>query len=333
MTVKTLDSTGVTMSGASPKPNRATIVAVLLAAALLAWPFVANERFVFHIAINVCLAAIAAASLHLIIRTGHVSLCHAAFIGIGAYTSAYVVMQLGLPFIAGLALGTFAAALLALLIGPVILRLTGKYFVLITFLFGEIVRMVFVDWQAVTGGANGITDIPAPAPIFAEPRNFYWLTLLAAALCIGFCGRLLQSELGRTIDSIREDEQLAECSGVPVIRIKVMIFVIACALAGFVGSLQAHYTHYISPQAYSPIESLNYVIMNVIGGMNTLVGPLIGALFLVLTPEFLRGYVQVQQILFGLILIIVMAFLPGGIANLRSALRTLLGPKRRDALR
>jgi len=198
MTVKTLDSTGVTMSGASPKPNRATIVAVLLAAALLAWPFVANERFVFHIAINVCLAAIAAASLHLIIRTGHVSLCHAAFIGIGAYTSAYVVMQLGLPFIAGLALGTFAAALLALLIGPVILRLTGKYFVLITFLFGEIVRMVFVDWQAVTGGANGITDIPAPAPIFAEPRNFYWLTLLAAALCIGFCGRLLQSELGRT---------------------------------------------------------------------------------------------------------------------------------------
>ena len=239
-------------------------------------------------------------------------------------------MQLGLPFIAGLALGTLAAALLALLIGPVFLRLTGKYFVLITFLFGEIMRMVFVDWHAFTGGANGITNIPSPAPIFAETRNFYLLALLMAFLCIGFCGRLLQSELGRTIDSIREDEQLAECSGVPVIRIKVMVFVIACGLAGFAGSLQAHYVHYISPQAFSPVESLNYVIMNVIGGMNTLVGPLIGALFLVLTPELLRGYVQIQQILFGLILIVVMAFLPGGIADLRSALKTLLGPTRRS---
>ena len=171
------------------------IVAVVLAAALLAWPFVANERFVYHIAINVCLAAIAAASLHLIIRTGHVSLCHAAFIGIGAYASA-IRGDAARPAVrrAVWRSAPVAAALLALLIGPVILRLTGKYFVLITFLFGEIVRMVFVDWQAVTGGANGITDIPGSGPIFAEPRNFYWLALLAAAVfasasAAGCCNR------------------------------------------------------------------------------------------------------------------------------------------------
>ena len=217
-------------------PSRATIVAVLLPRRCSPGRSSRTSVSCFHIAINVCLAAIAAASLHLIIRTGHVSLCHAAFIGIGAYTSAYVVMQLGLPFIAGLALGTFAAALLALLIGPVILRLTGKYFVLITFLFGEIVRMVFVDWQAVTGGANGIyrysrsgTDLRRAAQLLlagAARRG-----RCASASAAGCCNRSSDG----TIDSIREDEQLAECSGVPVIRIKVMIFVIACALAGFVG--------------------------------------------------------------------------------------------------
>jgi branched-chain amino acid transport system permease protein len=100
-----------------------------------------------------------------------------------------------------------------------------------------------------------------------------------------------------------------------------MIFVIACAFAGFGGSLMAHYARYISPPNFGPLESLNLVIMNVIGGMNTLVGPLIGAFFLVILPEFLRGYVQLQHILFGIVLIVVMAFMPGGMAELGSVVR------------
>ena len=113
------------------------------------WPYVVDERFVYHIAIMVCFAAIGACSLHLIIRTGHVSLCHSAFIGVGAYASANVVMT-ARPARSSPAWrpGRSRRPLLALLIGPIILRLTGKYFVLITFLLGEIVRMVFVDWQS-----------------------------------------------------------------------------------------------------------------------------------------------------------------------------------------
>src|SRR6185295_7859256 len=122
-------------------------------------------------------AAIGACSLHLIIRTGHVSLCHSAFVGVGAYVSAFLVVTMGFPFLGGLIAGTLASAVLALLIGPIILRLTGKYFVLITFLLGEILRMVFMDWQSVTGGANGFSDIPPPAPIFADPKMFYLLAL------------------------------------------------------------------------------------------------------------------------------------------------------------
>ena len=133
--------------------RRATRSGRLLAFAIVAFviavtPYAINERFVYHIAIMVCLAAIGACSLHLIIRTGHVSLCHSAFVGVGAYVSANVVMKLNLPFVGGSPPERSRRPPLALLIGPIILRLTGKYFVLITFLLGEILRMVFVDWIA-----------------------------------------------------------------------------------------------------------------------------------------------------------------------------------------
>ena len=309
----------------SARPSRSIVVTLAAVALVLAAvPYAIDERFVYHIAIMVCFAAIGACSLHLIIRTGHVSLCHSAFIGVGAYVSANVVMKLGLPFLGGLVAGTLAAAAVALVIGPIILRLTGKYFVLITFLLGEILRMVFVDWLAVTGGANGLSGIPAPAPIFAEPRMFYLLALAAAVFSIGICARILSSEVGRFVNAIRDAEQLAECVGVPVIRTKILVFVIACGFAGFAGSLLAHYARYISPPNFGPLESLNLVIMNVIGGMNTLVGPLIGAFFLVLVPELLRGYVQLQHIIFGIVLIVVMAFMPGGIAGMRDVAAPLL---------
>jgi branched-chain amino acid transport system permease protein len=293
-------------------------------ACLVALPLLTREQFLLHVGTMVCFAAIGAASLHLVIRTGHVSLGHAAFVGVGAYACVNLFMKLQLPFIVALAGGALASGALALAIGPVILRLTGKYFVLVTFLLGEIMRMVFVDWQEVTGGANGIFDIPPPAPMFRSPVAYYYLALAAAAACIGFCARLLASEVGRTIDSIREGERLAQCAGVPVIRMKVAIFVIACTMAGLDGGLLAHYAKYISPSNFSIVESLNYVVMNVIGGMHTLLGPLLGAVFLVVLPELLRGYVELQQILFGIVLIIVMAFLPTGIVGLGAKLRALV---------
>lgn len=296
--------------------NRWLIVAGLVIALLLVLPLIATGQFMLHVGIMICLGSIGASSLHLIIRTGHVSLGHAAFMGVGAYTSVYLVMKMGVPFPIAAAAGAVNAGILALLIGPVILRLTGKYFVLITFMMGEIVRMVFVDWLAVTGGANGIYEIPPPSPMFLNRVYYYYLAVGAALVCVGFCARMLTSEIGRTIDSMREGEKLAECSGVPVIRYKVMVFVIACALVGLQGALHAHYARYISPTNYSGLESLNFVVMNVLGGMQTLAGPIIGAMFMMITPEFLRGYVQLQWIIFGVLLIVVMAFMPTGIVGL-----------------
>jgi branched-chain amino acid transport system permease protein len=286
---------------------------VLAAIALVGWPWLTEDKFLHHVGVLLLLTAIGAASLHLIIRTGHVSLCHAAFMAFGAYGSVLAVMRLGLPFPVGMLVGVGAAALLAAIIGPIVLRLTGKYFVLITFLFGEVVRMAIVENVALTGGSNGIFNVPPPHEIFLSNRAYYYLALGFAVLGIGLCARILGSELGRAMNAIRDGERLAECSGIPVIRFKVVVFVIACALAGMQGSLMAHYNKVLSPENFSGLISLNLVVMNVIGGMSSLAGALIGAVFMVLLPELLRGYVNIQHIIFGAILFATMAFMPGGI--------------------
>jgi branched-chain amino acid transport system permease protein len=287
-----------------------------LGAALIVWPIFVREDFFLYITTLVLLYAIGASSLHLILRTGHLSLCHAAFMGLGGYTSALLTTRLGWPFVPAFLLSGLLPAAVALVVGPIVLRLRGVYFVLITFTFGEIVRLFFNEWRSLTGGADGIFRIPPPFPFLADKRAYYYFALLMAALCVGVVARILSSQTGRYIDAIRESERLAQSSGVPILRFKVTIFCIACGLVGLQGSLLAHFIHYISPGAYSFDTSLNLLVMNVIGGMGSLTGPLIGAAFLTVLPEFLRGWVALQRVLYGMVLIAVMLFVPGGLADL-----------------
>ncbi len=296
--------------------------------ALVGWPWLTEDRFLHHVGVLILLTAIGASSLHLIVRTGHVSLCHAAFMAFGAYGSVLTVMRLGLSFPVGILVGTGAAALLAAIIGPIVLRLTGKYFVLITFMFGEVVRMAIVENVALTGGSNGIFNVPPPAEIFLDTRAYYYLALAFAVFAIGLCARILRSEFGRAMNAIKDGERLAECSGVPVIRFKVVIFIIACGLAGMQGSLMAHYNKVLSPENFSLLVSLNLVVMNVIGGMSSLLGALIGTVFMVMLPELLRGYVNIQHIIFGAILFATMAFMPGGIIEAARRIKEFVMPKR-----
>lgn len=299
---------------------------IIAAVALIVWPWLTDDRFLHHVGVLILLTAIGAASLHLIIRTGHVSLCHAAFMAFGAYGSVLTVMRLGLPFPAGLLVGTGIAALVAAMIGPIVLRLTGKYFVLITFLLGEVVRMAIVENVALTGGSNGIFNVPPPHPLFLDTRAYYYLALGFAVLAIGLCARILGSELGRAMNAMRDSERLAECSGVPVIRFKVIVFIIACGMAGMQGSLMAHYNKVLSPENFSGLVSLNLVVMNVIGGMSSLVGALIGTVFMVMLPELLRGWVNIQHIIFGAILFATMAFMPGGIIEAIRRIKAFVMP-------
>ncbi len=297
----------------------------ILTVVLLVWPLIFSNSFYITLSTMLVLATIGASSLNLIIRTGHISLAHAAFMGVAAYTCVVLEMRHDWPFWLAIIAGCGASGLLALLLGPIVLRLTGKYFVLVTFLVGEIIRMVFVDWQSMTGGANGIQEIPMSLDVFKSPMHFYYFALLVSAVCVGIVWRILTSDLGRVIDSVRDADRVAECSGVPVIRIKIMVFVIACILVGVQGCLQAHLIRAIDPSAYDMNASLNMVVMNVLGGMYYLAGPLVGAGFMVALPEVLRGYVELQHVIFGVIVIIVMAVLPGGMIGAFAQARLLLG--------
>jgi branched-chain amino acid transport system permease protein len=320
------------MMAALESGNRIAIIAVLLAlVALLLWPLVYGAPFLIHIAILVLLYSIGAASLHLILRMGHISLAHAAFLGLGGYASALLTTRLGVPFpVAFVASGLLPDAV-ALVFGPILLRLKGVYFVLMTFTFGEVVRLIFVEWQGLTGGSDGIYRIPPPHPALLSRFAFYYFALGMAVVCVGAVASMLMSPIGRTIDSIRESDQLAQSSGVPVLRFKVMIFAVACGVVGLQGSLLAHYIRYISPSAYTFNESLMFIIMNVIGGMNHLVGALVGAVFMTALPELLRGWVEYQRILYGVTLVLIMIYIPGGLIEIVRRLLPRLRGRREGA--
>jgi branched-chain amino acid transport system permease protein len=302
-------------------------IIVVVAAALL--PILTGESFLLYIATLVAIYAIGAMSIHLIFRVGQFSLGQAAFMGVGGYTSALLTTNLEMSWWGALVIGASASALVGAIVGPIVLRLTGVYFVLFTFTLGEFVKQIFVDWTAVTNGSEGIAGIAAPAG-FSSPTGFYYLVLGFAVLTAIICGRLLISQFGDAVDAIRESESLARSNGVPVFKVKIIVFVIACALVGIQGSLQASFVHYISPLSYSFAESLKLVVINVIGGLNSLWGPILGAIFIVALPELLRGWVDYQWVLYGLALILLMRYLPGGLFEVGDLIRALRKRIRRD---
>jgi branched-chain amino acid transport system permease protein len=304
--------------------------ALVAALAIVAWPLAYDNEFALTLGILIAINLIGAMSLHLIIRTGHVSLAHAGFMGLGGYATALSLTRLNLFFPLDLAIGATVPALVALLVGPLLLRLTGKYFVLVTFMFGEVLRLTFTQWSSLTGGANGMFGIPVSLAGLDSPLHFYYFALLVSLLCVGLVVRIMRSELGRAVDSIREAQRVCECSGVPAIRLKVAMFVIASALVGIAGGLQVYFLRYIDPSAFTIVQSLNFVIMNVIGGMDHLLGPVIGTVFMVVLPQALQQYVNVQQIVFGLILVGIMIGLPGGLMDLVQRVKSM---KRRKGAR
>jgi branched-chain amino acid transport system permease protein len=305
----------------------------ILAVFLVTWPLFYTERFLVYVSTLLLLTSIGAACLHLILRTGRVTLAHAAFLGIGSYVSVLAVVKLSWAFPVALLAACAASGFVGLLVGPIVMRLSGVYFVLLTFAMSEIIRLIFINWQSVTGGSNGIFDIPRPYPFLNSAVAYYYLALGAAVICVGIIARVLNSELGHALTAIGEDERLAESTGVPALRFKVIAFVLSCALLGIQGSLQAHFIQFISPQGFTFFESLDYVIMNVIGGMGSLLGAILGTVFVVSLPEFLRDYVEYQFVFFGLALIIVLLVLPGGLVELGSKLGALSNKAKQIAQR
>ncbi|RAR57926.1 amino acid/amide ABC transporter membrane protein 2 (HAAT family) [Paraburkholderia unamae] len=292
-----------------------TPVALVLLAAI---PIVLQRPFYLHLAVLVAINAIAVTGLAILTRTGQVSLCHGAFVGIGAYVCALASMRLNLPFALAALCATVCAAGVALLLGFVMLRLRGVYFVLLTFAFGEFVRLVMLAWESMTGGANGIAGIP-PASLFGfaldSSLSFYCLAAGLALLSIGALVALFRSPAGHTIEAVGENAALAEASGLGVRRTQHFAFTAAGAFAGLSGALLAPYIGFVSPESFQYGLSVSLIIMLVVGGRRYALGPLVGALIMTPLPELFRGAVQTQNIFYGCALILILRFMPQGLAS------------------
>jgi len=255
---------------------------------------------IYGIGVNAMLAL----SIYVTLSCGLLSLANAAFMGIGAYTAAMISMQTALPFPLALAAGALLPALVALIIGIPTLRLSGVYLAMATLGFGEVVRVIVLNME-ITGGPMGLNGIPL--------KTEFWHIALLLAATLYFLARVRRSKIGRAFEAIKADEVAARLMGVNVPAYKLLAFVIGAAIAGIAGGLNAHYTFTIGPNNYAFENAVEILTMAVFGGIGNLIGPSIGATILTLLPEVLRYFKEFRLAINGLILILVVLYLPNGI--------------------
>ena len=236
--------------------------------------------------------------------TGQLSMGHAGFMSIGAYTSAILSMQFGYPYFLSLLAGALMAALFGFLIGIPTLRLEGDYLAMVTIGFAEIIKVFFLNFEP-GGKAVGLSGIPQNTTFV-----IVWVIVL---IVIILNARLLRTRMGRAFYAIRENEIAAESCGINTTRLKVLAFTIGSFLGGLGGGLYAHYMYFIRPQDFAFMKSIELLNMVVLGGMGSIPGTILGTAILTLAPEMLRVVAEYRLLFYGALLVILMIFRPNGL--------------------
>jgi branched-chain amino acid transport system permease protein len=316
----------------------------ILVATLLAFPFIAGD-YLLRIMIVAGIYIILTLSLNLVTGyTGQFCLGWAAFYGIGAYTSALLVMNLKLSFWIALPTAGIIAALFGIALGIPTMRLKDIYLAITTMGFGEIIRLILLNWSDLTRGSMGMPGIPAPSIFGLSLDNnyfYYYFILLLVSLVILSMRHIIDSRLGRALSAIREDELAAKSMGIDTTRYKIIAFAVGAFFAGIAGSFHAHYTSFIDPQSFSFGESTIILAMVVLGGMSSIKGSVLGAIILTFLPEVLRDFTEYRMIVFGLIMMAVMLIRPQGLCgeskngnkNLSKFKLKFLGGDKKNAVR
>ncbi len=255
-----------------------------------------------------------ALSIYITLACGLLSVANAGFMAIGAYSAALLTLHTGTPLPLALILGALAAATMALVIGVPTLRLSGVYLAMATLAFGEVVRILILNAEDLTGGALGLNGIPQFVGLFE--------VIISVALALYIFLRLADSQVGRSMTAISQDEIATELMGLNVRAYKLFCFVIGAALAGLAGALNAHFTFFISPNEYGFERAVEILAMGVIGGVSSPWGAVLGGTLITALPELLRGMGRFRPLINGAILIIIMLYSPRGLWDgLRSVLR------------
>lgn len=287
------------------------------------FPFIGKEGYFTHLAIAMLIFSILASSLNLLMGyTGLVSIAHGAFFGIGAYTSGILMMRAGFPFLAALVAATAFTGLIALAIGIPSFRTKGIYYVIVTIAFQLIVSEIFDGWYAMTGGGLGLRGIPKPGQIslpllgalsFKSKVGYYYLAFVFTLLIHWGIARLIKSPVGISLMAIRDNETKALMMGLNPLFYKIFVFVLASGLAGLAGGLYVHYLEFAHPDLFSFFVSVDIFLMVMLGGAGTFFGPPFGVFVLEMIREFLHEFVALRLFIYGVLLVVIIIFLPEGL--------------------
>lgn len=285
---------------------------------LIAFPLLFNN-YIIQVAVYCGIYIMLAVSLNLLVGyTGIFSMGHVAFYCVGAYTSALLATKLGMPFIVCFLAGGLMAGLIGALVGFATLRLNDVFLAFTTMGLGEVIRIIIQNAK-FTNGALGVTSIPMPEffGVTMSRTGFYYMVLVIVLLVVYLTYRLVHSNTGRTLMTIRDDANAAGSLGINVFRYKMSVMILSCFVAGLAGSLYATFVQYINASNFSINVSINIIAMVAIGGMGTVSGPILGAVLLQVIPEAIRFLANYRQLMFGVALVVSIMFAPKGLVGLR----------------
>lgn len=245
---------------------------------------------------------------------GQISLCHASFFGVGAYSTAILTQKAGLPYLLSLFLGALLTTAIGALAAVPALRLKNIYLAIATLGFGVVLQKIIFEWRGLTGGGGGLAlTAPSIAGYELGATGLYYLTLVLMTLGLFGAWNVSRGRTGRALLVIKDSEIAAGSLGIHAPRYKVTAFAISAFYAAIAGGLFAYLVRYINPESFSVGLSISFLSMVVIGGLGTIGGSILGAAFYVIVPELLRGIKDAPGLVFGLLLVVVMVFMPQGL--------------------
>lgn len=307
----------------------------LFCVALLGTPLFLKDPYFLEILIFIGIYSLIAMGLNLLMGyAGQISLGHAAFYAIGAYTVGLLTTRFHIPFFAAAGAALLLTGIVAYLIGVPSLKLKGHYLAMATLAFGEIVYICLNAAVDITGGPSGIAGIPQlqiGGFVFNTETRYFYLVWTITILFFIFTRNLIQSRTGRALRSIHGSETAASAMGINVSAMKIRVFVISALYASLAGILYAHYITFISPQMSDLTFSIRLVTMVVVGGMGYLWGGILGTALLLLLPQFLTVFEDYEMLTYGLILLFMVMFLPSGLAGGGRTLLKKLTQKHKEA--
>lgn len=296
------------------------LIYIILFIILCTIPFYANTYIVYVLILTLLYAILVASYDVLLGYTGQLAFCQGAFYGAGAYISALLAIKIGVPVWIAFVLSAFITTAAAAAIGAPVLRLKGAYFAITTFFLAHFTYLVFLNSMELTNGPLGLRGIPPPESIdgisFSSTISYYYLIVIYFLIALFIIFKLVNSNIGKILMSIRENEDLAASLGINTAKYKVFSFSISAFFAGLSGALFAHYFRLLHPSTFTWLTSEMIVIITLVGGVGSIIGPVVGAALVLFILELFRFAPEWRYVIWATILIIILRYEPKGLIGL-----------------